>query len=51
MLTLRQEGSLPNEDDALVELMELLEKIDENKAAAELNESSYISNDGGRVYY
>ena len=38
-------------DDSLVELMELLEEIDENKAAAGLNEISYISNDGGRIYY
>jgi len=51
MLTFRQEGSLSDEDDALVELIELLEEIDENKAAAELNENSYIGNDGGRVYY
>ena len=38
-------------DDNLIELMEILEGIDENKAAAKLNEISYISNDGGRVYY
>lgn len=40
-----------SEDDGLVELIEVLEEIDENKAAARLNETSYISNDGGRVYY
>ena len=52
MLTSKQiESSLPNEDDALVELMELLVEIDENKAAAELNEISMISNEGGRIYY
>ncbi len=42
---------ITNEDDNLVELMELLEEIDENKAAAKLNETSMISNEGGRIYY
>ncbi len=40
-----------NEDDGLVELMEVLESIDENKAAAKLNEISMIDSKGGRVYY
>ena len=40
-----------NEDDSLVELMELLEEIDENKAAAKLNEISIIDSKGGRIYF
>jgi hypothetical protein len=40
-----------NADDNLVELMELLEEIDENKAAAKLNEVSMIDNMGRRIYY
>lgn len=40
-----------DEDDGLVELMELLEDIDETKAAAKLNEVSMISNNGSRIYY
>ena len=40
-----------NEDDSLVELVELLEEIDENKAAAKLNEISMIDSKGGRIYY
>ena len=45
------QNTIINEDDSLVELMEVLESIDENKAAAKLNETSYISNEGGRIYY
>jgi hypothetical protein len=41
----------PSEDDGLVELMELLEDIDENKAAAKLNEVSMMDNMGRRIYY
>jgi len=41
----------PSEYDGLVELMELLEDIDENKAAAKLNEVSMIDNMGRRIYY
>lgn len=52
MLTSEQkESKLPDEDDALVELVELLEEIDENKAAAKLNEISMIDSRGGRIYY
>ncbi len=41
----------PSEDDGLVELMELLEDIDENKATAKLNKVSMIDNMGRRIYY
>lgn len=41
----------PSEDDGLVELMELLEDIDENKAAAKLNKVSMIDSMGRRIYY
>lgn len=47
----KPQNIVPNEDDNLVELMELLEEIDENKAAARLNEVSMVSNEGGRIYY
>lgn len=40
-----------SEDDSLVELIELLEEIDENKAAAKLNEISIIDSKGGRIYF
>jgi hypothetical protein len=40
-----------NEDDGLVELVEVLESIDENKATAKLNEESMIDSKGGRIYY
>jgi len=40
-----------NEDDSLVELVEILESIDENKATAELNEISMADNKGSRIYY
>lgn len=40
-----------NEDDSLVELIEVLEEIDENKPTAELNEISMIDSKGGRIYY
>lgn len=42
---------IANEDDSLVELVEILESIDENKAAAKLNEISMIDSKGGRIYY
>jgi len=42
---------ITNEDDNLVELMELLEEIDENKASAKINETSMIAGNGGRIYY
>lgn len=38
-------------DDGLVELMEVLESINEDKVAAKLNEVSMIDNKGGRIYY
>lgn len=38
-------------DNNLVELIELLETIDENKASAKLNEISMIDSKGGRIYY
>ena len=40
-----------NEDDSLVELVEILESIDENKATAKLNEISMADNKGSRIYY
>lgn len=40
-----------SEDDGLVELVEALESINENKASAELNEISMIDSKGGRIYY
>lgn len=40
-----------NNDDGLVELMELLEEIDENKPSAKFNEDSMIDNNGHRIYY
>lgn len=42
---------LLNADDGLVELVEQLEAIDENKAAAKLNEVSMADSMGRRIYY
>ncbi|HEY1645449.1 MAG TPA: hypothetical protein VGF75_03620 [Candidatus Saccharimonadales bacterium] len=38
-------------DDNLVNFIELLQEIDENKATAKLNGISYVGNDGRRIYY
>lgn len=40
-----------NEDDNLVELLDVLEGIDENKKTAELNAISMIDSKGGRTYF
>jgi hypothetical protein len=40
-----------NEDDYLVELMELLEKIDEDDSSAKANEMSMTDREGRRIYY
>ncbi len=38
-------------DDGLIAYADALEAIDENKAAAKLNEVSMIGNNGSRIYY
>jgi hypothetical protein len=38
------------EDDALVELAEILAKIDTDKQIAKLNETTISDNNGGRIY-
>ena len=47
----RDKALLTDIDNGLVALVELLEAIDENKAAAKLNEVSMIGNNGRRIYY
>jgi len=42
---------ISNEDDTLVDLMELLEEIDENKPSAKANEVSMTDREGRRIYY
>lgn len=42
---------ITKEVDNLVELMELLEEIDDNKAAAKLNETFMADSNGRRIYY
>lgn len=38
-------------DDGLIAYADALEAIDENKAAAKLNEVSMVGNNGSRIYY
>ena len=38
-------------DDGLIAYADALEAIDENKAAAKLNEVSMTGNNGSRIYY
>jgi hypothetical protein len=40
-----------NEDDSLVELVEVLEDINENKKIAKLNKISIVDSKGGRIYF
>jgi hypothetical protein len=40
-----------NIDDILIELIEELEKIDENSTLAKLNETSISDNNGSRIFF
>ncbi|MFO0920111.1 MAG: hypothetical protein U0451_00360 [Candidatus Saccharimonadales bacterium] len=59
MFTRKSTTDIPDEnaqtsadvDDNLIDLMEVLEAIDENKTAAKLNKKSIIDNKGGRIYF